>query len=126
MTREYKLRDTLIKISNLGLKFGDKAVLAGLDAEVKDIVRPDCITGQVVGILGPSGIGKTQLSRILAGLQEPTSGNVTVGDKSTPIEAGTVGYVPQNYPLLRHRTVLGNLMVAATRAGADDKTAREK
>jgi ABC-type nitrate/sulfonate/bicarbonate transport system ATPase subunit len=126
MSTAYELRDTLVTIKDVGLKFGDKVVLAGVTAEVKDIVRPDCITGQVVGILGPSGIGKTQLSRILAGLQEPTSGSVTVGNKTTPIEAGTVGYVPQNYPLLRHRTVLGNLMVAASRAGADPKTAREK
>src|SRR5579863_4192127 len=125
MTREYKLRDTLIKISNLGLKFGDKAVLAGLDAEVKDIVRPGIITGQVVGILGPSGIGKTQLSRILAGLQEPTSGGITVGVTQKPIEAGLVGFVAQNYPLLRHRTVLSNLELAAHNLH-DAKAAAEK
>jgi polar amino acid transport system ATP-binding protein/sulfate transport system ATP-binding protein len=121
----YVLKDTLITIKDVGLKFGDKTVLGGVSAEVKDIVRPDCITGQIVGILGPSGIGKTQLSRILAGLQEPTTGSVTVGPKAIPIAAGMIGYVPQNYPLLRHRTVLGNLVLAARRAGADAKAARE-
>ncbi len=126
MSPPYELKGTLITITDVGLKFGDKVVLAGVTAEVKDIVRPDCITGQIVGILGPSGIGKTQLSRILAGLQDPTTGSVTVGPKAAPIAAGMIGYVPQNYPLLRHRTVLGNLVLAARRAGDDAKTAREK
>lgn len=102
------------------MSFDGKPVLAGVNAEVRDVVRPGCITGQVVGILGPSGCGKTVLSRILTGLQQPTSGTVTVGPKQEPVRAGLVGYVAQNYPLLRHRTILGNLRVAAKRGGASD------
>lgn len=124
--KPYELRDTLIRITDVGLSFGEKVVLSGITAEVRDIVRPDCTQGQVIGILGPSGIGKTQLSRILTGLQEPTTGTVTIGPKNTPIQAGLCGYVPQNYPLLRHRTVLGNLMTAAQRAGVGDKEAETR
>jgi ABC-type nitrate/sulfonate/bicarbonate transport system ATPase subunit len=116
MSPAYELKETLVSIENVGLSFGDKVVLSGLSAEVRDIVRADCTQGQVIGILGPSGVGKTQLSRILAGLQEPTTGSVKVGAKGESVRAGLVGYVPQNYPLLRHRTVLGNLMVAASRS----------
>ena len=125
--KTYEYKDVLVSIKNLGLSFnGGPPVLANLSAEVRDLVRPGCITGQVIGILGPSGIGKTQLSRCLAGLQEPTTGAITVGSKTTPIEAGVVGYVQQNYPLLRHRTVLGNLLIAANRSGApaDEAEAR--
>lgn len=125
MKKTYEYRDTLVSIKNLGLSFnGGPPVLANLSAEVRDVVRPGCVTGQIVGILGPSGIGKTQLSRCLAGLQEPTTGVITVGGKSTPIEAGVVGYVQQNYPLLRHRTILGNLLIAAKRSGTGDAEAR--
>jgi ABC-type polar amino acid transport system ATPase subunit len=126
MIQKYELRDVLIKIQDLGLKFGDKVVLSGINAEVRDIVRPGVITGQVVGILGPSGIGKTQLSRVLTGLQDPSAGTVTVGTEHSPIHAGLVGFVAQNYPLLRHRTVLGNLEVAARSTHVDDKTAAAK
>ncbi len=126
MTPPYELKDTLLKIDGIGVSYGTTPVLAGLSAEVRDIVRPGCITGQVVGILGPSGVGKTQLSRVLTGLQQPTTGTVTVGPKGTPIHAGLVGYVAQNYPLLRHRTVLGNLVVAARRSGASAKEAEQK
>ena len=124
----YELKEVLVSIKDVGLSYGDKPILANLSAEVRDIVRPDCVTGQVIGILGPSGVGKTQLSRIMTGLQEPSSGEVRVGaeGKSEKVRAGLVGYVAQKYPLLRHRTVLGNLVTAAKRAGSDGKEARDK
>ena len=126
MTQPYEYKDVLIKLENIGVSYGETKVISGLNAEVRDIVRPGCITGQIVGILGPSGVGKTQLARVMTGLQEPTTGKVTVGTQNSPIHAGLVGFVAQNYPLLRHRTILGNLMTAAKRSGADDKTAEEK
>ncbi len=126
MTSSYEYKDTLVKLDGVSVSYGDVKVLSDVSAEVKDIVRPGCVTGQIVGILGPSGIGKTQLSRVMTGLQEPTSGKVTVGPKSEPVRAGLVGFVAQNYPLLRHRTVLGNLMVAALRNGADSQKDAER
>jgi polar amino acid transport system ATP-binding protein/sulfate transport system ATP-binding protein len=126
MTAQYELKETLIRIQDVGIRYGDNVVLNGLSAEVRDIVRPGMVTGQIVGILGPSGVGKTQLSRVLTGLQEPTSGKVTVGPKDEPIHAGLVGYVAQNYPLLRHRTVLGNLVIAANHAEGAGKNAEDK
>jgi polar amino acid transport system ATP-binding protein/sulfate transport system ATP-binding protein len=73
--------------------------------------------GQLVAILGPSGIGKTQLFRILAGLRAADSGQVLVGPEQKPVSAGKVGVVLQNYPLFDHRTLLGNLLVAGRAAG---------
>jgi len=122
----YELKDVLVSIKDVCLSYDDKPVLKNLSAEVRDIVRPDCVTGQIVGILGPSGVGKTQLSRIMTGLQEPTSGEIRVGSKGEKIRAGLVGYVAQKYPLLRHRSVLGNLVVAARRAGATAAEAKDK
>jgi polar amino acid transport system ATP-binding protein/sulfate transport system ATP-binding protein len=124
--RGYEIKDVLVSIQDLGLSYDGTPVLRDLSAEVRDIVRPGCVTGQVVGILGPSGVGKTQLSRIMTGLQPPTHGTVRVGPKGEPVRAGLVGYVAQKYPLLRHRTILGNLTTAAKRAGADAKDANDK
>ena len=122
----YELKDVLVSIEAVSLVYGDKPILYNLSAEVRDIVRPGCVTGQVIGILGPSGVGKTQLSRIMTGLQEPTSGEVRVGQKREKVHAGLVGYVAQRYPLLRHRTVLGNLTTASKRAGANAEEAKTK
>lgn len=126
MAQPYELKSTLVRIQNLCLSFEGKIILGGMDAEVRDIVRPGCTQGQVIGILGPSGIGKTQISRILAGLQVPTSGKVTVGSSDEPVEAGVVGLVAQNYPLLPHRTVMGNLVVAARQKRLSAKEAKDR
>jgi ABC-type nitrate/sulfonate/bicarbonate transport system ATPase subunit len=126
MDRSYTLKDTLVTIKDVCMSFEGRPVLRNVNATVRDIVRPNCVTGQVIGILGPSGVGKTQLSRILTGLQSPTSGMVTVGLKGEPVKAGVVGYVTQSYPLLRHRTVLRNLEIAAERAGASSTDAKAR
>src|SRR5687768_7105194 len=100
----YDVRETLIRINDVILEFQGRRILGGITAEVKNIVRPGVLQGQVIGLLGPSGVGKTQLSRILAGLQLPTSGSVTVRTtangvaKDEPVRAGLVGLVPQAYP----------------------------
>lgn len=120
MNYDHSFQETLVSIKDINLQFGDTVILKNLNAEVRNVVRPGLSQGQVVGILGPSGVGKTQFSRILAGLHKPTSGSVTLhfspegNDKyeDVPTAAGKVGMVFQNYPLFAHRTVMGNLLVA--------------
>jgi len=114
-----------VAIKDVSLSFDGVPILSHVNAEVRDIIRPGLTQGQVVGILGPSGVGKTQIGRIMAGLQAPTSGEVIV-DGGKRAEAGLVGLVAQNYPLIRHRTVLGNLIVAAKQAGLSGAAARNK
>ena len=77
----YALQDVLLKISNVHFQYGDQPILRGVNAEIRDIVRPGVSQGQVVALLGPSGVGKSTLFMILAGLLEPTSGDVLIGDK---------------------------------------------
>ncbi|HEV3420532.1 MAG TPA: ATP-binding cassette domain-containing protein [Candidatus Acidoferrum sp.] len=118
--------ETLLKIDHVGLSYEDKVILRDVNAEIRDIVREGHTQGQVVGFLGPSGIGKTQLFRIIAGLNHPTSGQVLVNSTLTPVKAGMVGVVAQNYPLFENRTIFSNLMVAAKQMEKSHDEAHEK
>jgi polar amino acid transport system ATP-binding protein/sulfate transport system ATP-binding protein len=103
--------DLLLEVRDVSQRLGNNQILEKLSFEVRDRVRPGTVTGQLVGLLGPSGVGKTRLLRLIAGLDKPDTG-VILGQKSQPLAAGTVGVVFQNYVLLRHRTVMGNLVTA--------------
>jgi ABC-type nitrate/sulfonate/bicarbonate transport system ATPase subunit len=109
----HERKEVLLQIRDVNLRFGETVVLSNVNASVHNVERPGCTQGQVVGLLGPSGIGKTQLFRIIAGLNIPTSGKVLIGESGIPVSPGLVGVVAQNYPLFNHRTVLSNMMVAA-------------
>src|SRR5947209_18850762 len=119
MAFPYEVKEVILKADHVSTALDGVPILRDVNLEIRDIVRPDTIARQVVGLLGPSGIGKTTLFRILAGLDTPDSGTVMLGegDKARPVQRGMVGVVAQSYPLFANRTVLGNLAVAGRQAG---------
>jgi NitT/TauT family transport system ATP-binding protein len=126
MPYQYELQETLLKVEGVNLDLGGRPILRDVHAEIKNIHRPGMQQGQVCALLGPSGIGKTQLFRILAGLNKPDSGQVFVTGESLPVTAGMVGVVAQHYPLFAHRSVMSNLLVAGTQGGLDSSSAEQK
>jgi ABC-type nitrate/sulfonate/bicarbonate transport system ATPase subunit len=113
----YEIHERLLTVDNISLEIGGRQILRDVNLHVDNIVRPEMNQGQVVAVLGPSGIGKTQLFRCMAGLQKPTKGQVLLNEVKQPVKAGDVGVVFQSYPLLNHRTVWANLKLAADNAG---------
>ncbi len=116
LSAAYTRTTALLTLDHINLSFGQKVVLRDVSAQILDVER-ETVTGQVVCVLGPSGIGKTRLARIMAGLDKPTSGRVLIGDNRKPVEKGLVGLVPQNYPLFDFATVKKNLVIAGRQAG---------
>ncbi|NMO96126.1 sulfate/molybdate ABC transporter ATP-binding protein [Paenibacillus lemnae] len=93
-----------IQVRNLDKHFGSFHA-------VKD-VSFDIEKGHLIGLLGPSGGGKTSILRMLAGLESPDSGEIAfhgqVVNDIPPQERG-IGFVFQNYALFKHMTVFDNI-----------------
>jgi NitT/TauT family transport system ATP-binding protein len=79
---------------------------------VLDDVSFDVLEGDLVTLLGASGCGKTTLLRIIAGLVEPSSGEVVVGNRTVRAPRRDLCMVFQNFGLLPWRTVLENVCFA--------------
>jgi ABC-type nitrate/sulfonate/bicarbonate transport system ATPase subunit len=122
---EYERKEVLLDIENVSVSYGGTPVLRDLSAQIRNVVRPGMQQGQIVGLLGPSGVGKSTFFRVLAGLLIPNEGTVSVGPQRTPASPGLVGVVAQNYLLLDHRTILANLTIAGKQAGLGGREARD-
>lgn len=105
----YTTGKPLLTLHEVSLKYGDKLILRDINIQLLDLIRPNSTTGQVCTIVGKSGVGKSQLFSIIAGLNTPTTGKVLIGLDQKSVQVGAVGMVAQNYPLFQHRTVISNL-----------------
>jgi polar amino acid transport system ATP-binding protein/sulfate transport system ATP-binding protein len=125
---EYEFKELLLHIDKVGFtpEGSETPILRDVTGAIYNVTQPGFIRGQVVALLGPSGIGKTTLFRIMAGLLAPTTGLVRLDAREAPVRAGEVGVVSQSYRVLDHRTVLANLVVAGKQAGMSTKAAEEK
>ncbi len=81
-------------------------------------------TGEIVGLLGHNGAGKTTIMKMLTGYLEPTGGSIEIDDLDISTEREAVqqriGYLPENDPLYYEMTVIDYLDYAATLHGVPD------
>jgi len=93
-----------IEVRNVSKRFGDFVALDGVSVTVAD--------GSLTALLGPSGGGKSTLLRVIAGLETPDSGEVTIGEQDVthaPARDRGVGFVFQHYAPFKHMTVFDNV-----------------
>src|ERR1044071_5390991 len=110
-----------LEIKALNKSFGDTHVIKGVDLRVED--REFCV------FLGPSGCGKSTLLRLIAGLEEASSGEIRLdGQLITDLPAAkrNLAMVFQSYALYPHMTVRQNMSFSLDLAKADRKVIEEK
>ncbi len=103
-----------VELNDLTRVYGSVKALDGLTLHIEP--------GELVALLGPSGCGKTTALRILAGLDEATSGTVSVDGKDltrVPANKRDMGMVFQAYSLFPHLTVLDNVAFGLKMRGKD-------
>jgi multiple sugar transport system ATP-binding protein len=93
-----------VRFENITKRFGQLAVVDELSLKADD--------GEFVVLLGPSGCGKTTTLRMLAGLEDATSGDIFIGDdrvNDVPTQNRDIAMVFQNYALYPHMTIAQNI-----------------
>lgn len=117
------MSETLVTIQNLS-----KIFIPGAPAAL-DSINATLPKGQIIGLAGPDGAGKTTLIRLIAGLLLPTKGTITVAQSDTVKNAESVhfltGYMPQKFGLYEDLTVMQNLVLYADLRGVLGKEREE-
>ena len=93
-----------VRLESVSKHFGDVVAVDAIDLEVED--------RELLVLVGPSGCGKTTTLRMIAGLEQPTSGTISIGDRDvTHVDAmdRNIAMVFQNYALYPHMNVFRNM-----------------
>lgn len=118
---------TFIKLHQLTKRFknASKSAVDSFDLEINK--------GEIITLLGPSGCGKTTCLRMIAGFEQPTSGEIRIGDQivcnesfSLPPEKRGIGMVFQDYALFPHLSVEKNVMFGLSALKGAEKKLRTK
>ena len=110
-----------VQIRDVRKSFGNFEVLHGVSIPIED--------GEFVVLVGPSGCGKSTLLRMLAGLENITSGTISIGDRvvnNVQPKERDIAMVFQNYALYPHMTVRQNMAFALELAKLDKATVQSK
>jgi sulfate transport system ATP-binding protein len=98
-----------IEVLGVSKRFGTFTALDDVSVRVRD--------GALMALLGPSGSGKSTLLRIIAGLETPDEGSVSIGGQDqteAPTRVRGVGFVFQHYAPFKHMTVYDNVAFGLT------------
>jgi multiple sugar transport system ATP-binding protein len=102
-----------VNIREVRKAFGSSSVIHGVDVSIRD--------GEFVVLVGPSGCGKSTLLRMIAGLENITGGEISIGERvvnNLPPKERDVAMVFQNYALYPHMTVGANMAFSMKLRGA--------
>ena len=106
--KSFKNKNNILKLEKLSLKFGKKVILDNLNFELNQ--------GQILGLLGPNGVGKSTIFNLIIGLIKPDFGSIFINSEKVnkfPIyiraKKFKIGFVPQNGGYFHNLTVYENL-----------------
>lgn len=112
----------MLEVSNLRRSYGDVIAVDDVSFQIK--------TGEIVGLLGHNGAGKTTIMKMLCGYLEPNHGEIMINQQDIQVHPKTVqralGYLPENLPVYQEMTVADYLDYAADLKGLCGDTKRNE
>lgn len=108
----------ILKAEHITKKYSDKTIIEDINISLNK--------GELVSLLGVSGVGKTTLFNVLSGLIAPDYGKVTLFDKDITGVPGKVSYMLQKDLLFKHKKVIDNVALPLLLKGVSKKEARKK
>ena len=109
---------TILKAEHITKEYDGVKILDDVTIELRE--------GEIVSLLGVSGVGKTTLFHILSGLTVPDKGNVFLNGKDITGKPGEISYMQQKDLLLPHKKILDNVALPCVIRGMKKKEAREQ
>ena len=106
--KSFKKQNSIIELENISLSYGNRLILDNINFKINE--------GQIFGMLGPNGVGKSTIFNLITGLITPQNGKIKIGGEDAtnyPVYIRTkkfkVGYVPQYGGYFSNLTLLDNL-----------------
>ena len=122
--KSFKKKNTIIRFDNISLAYDERLILDNINFKINE--------GQIFGMLGPNGVGKSTIFNLITGLIKPKSGRIIIdGEDATnlPIyyraKKFKIGYVPQHGGAFSELTLHNNLK-AISEIVIEDKNLRDK
>lgn len=106
----------LLETNNVSKQFDGKQIIENINIDLNK--------GEIISLLGVSGVGKTTLFNIIAGVTKPDSGNVILNGEDISGKTGKISYMLQKDMLLQHLTILDNVALPLFVRGIKKKEAR--
>ena len=123
--KSFKKNNSVLELKNISLKFGKKSILDNLNLSLNN--------GQILGLLGPNGVGKSTIFNLITGLLSPDYGSIMINARKVndyPIYQRTIkfniGFVPQYGGFFQDMTVDENLNAIAEIKTNDKSIRNEK
>lgn len=107
-----------LEAKGISKAFGEKKVLKDVNLYLAE--------GEIISLLGVSGVGKSTLFHILSGLLQPDSGRVLLAGEDVTGITGRIGYMQQKDLLLPHKKIADNIALPLVLRGMNKKQARKK
>ena len=112
------MNEIKLQVKNVSVEFEGKKIIEDISIDLNK--------GELVCILGTSGVGKTTLFNVISGLISPTSGEVFLDGKNILENSGKISYMLQKDLLLPFKTIINNVSLPLVIKGVKKSEARER